>query len=89
MARYQPYTRAALKVRYRLRTLLILLAVGPIVLAWGWWAYSKWRDERQIVIGFHINNWGRVRPPLFPPTPEEQAAINAWFDALPSSPSEK
>ena len=23
--------------RYRLRTLLILLAVGPMVLAWVWW----------------------------------------------------
>ena len=75
-------------MRYSLRTLLIVLAVGPVVLAGGWWAYSKWRNERQNVIGVHINNWGRLRPPLFPPTPEEKAAINSRI-APPSNPSEK
>ncbi len=34
-------------MRYRLRTLLIVLALGPAVLAAGWWGYSKWREERQ------------------------------------------
>jgi hypothetical protein len=33
-------------MRYRLRTLLILLAVGPILLAAGWWKYSAWRAEQ-------------------------------------------
>ena len=74
-------------MRYRLRTLLILLALGPPLLACGWWAYGKWRDERQKAIGVNINNWGRVRPPLFPLTPQEQAAINTWI-ASQNNPSE-
>ena len=32
-------------MRYRLRTLLILLAILPPVIAVGWWQYSKWRAE--------------------------------------------
>jgi hypothetical protein len=32
--------------RYKLRTLLILLAVLPPLLAEGWWKYSAWRAER-------------------------------------------
>jgi len=34
-------------MRYRLRTLLILLAVLPPVLAVGWWKYSAWRAEQE------------------------------------------
>jgi hypothetical protein len=35
-------------MRYRLRTLLIVLALGPIVGAWGWSEYSRRREiERQ------------------------------------------
>ena len=35
--------------RYKLRTLLILLAVLPPLLAVGWWKYSAWKaaQERQ------------------------------------------
>lgn len=33
-------------MRYRLRTLLILLAVLPPLLAVGWWNYATWRAER-------------------------------------------
>jgi len=33
-------------MRYRLRTLLILLAVLPPLLAGGWWKYSAWRAEQ-------------------------------------------
>jgi len=37
-------------MRFRLRTLLILLALGPPVLAGGWWVYDRFRprsfDER-------------------------------------------
>jgi hypothetical protein len=30
-------------MRYRIRTLLILLAILPPLLAVGWWKYSEWR----------------------------------------------
>ena len=33
-------------MRYRLRTLLIVLAVGPPVLAGAWWGCGKWREEQ-------------------------------------------
>jgi hypothetical protein len=35
-------------VRQRLRTLLILLAVLPPLLAFGWEKYSVWRAERDL-----------------------------------------
>ena len=34
-------------MRYRLRTLLILLAVLPPLLAVGWWKYSEWKAEQE------------------------------------------
>ena len=33
--------------RYKLRTLLILLAIMPPVMAVGWGRYSAWRAERE------------------------------------------
>jgi len=33
--------------RYKLRTLLILLAILPPLLAFGWWKYSAWRAEHE------------------------------------------
>ena len=33
-------------MRYRLRTLLILLAILPPLLALGWWKYTAWRAEQ-------------------------------------------
>jgi len=33
--------------RYKLRTLLILLAVGPMVLAAGWFFYADYRERQQ------------------------------------------
>ena len=33
-------------MRFRLRTLLIVLTVGPMVLTGGWWSYPKYRDWR-------------------------------------------
>ena len=33
-------------MRYRLRTLLIVLALGPPVLAVGWWGWSAWSERR-------------------------------------------
>jgi len=34
-------------VRYKLRTLLLLLAILPPLLAVGWWKYSAWQAERE------------------------------------------
>ncbi|HZN35388.1 MAG TPA: hypothetical protein VFB80_16280 [Pirellulaceae bacterium] len=34
-------------MRFRLRTLLILLAVLPPLLAVGWWKYSAWKAEQE------------------------------------------
>jgi len=33
-------------LRYKLRTLLVLLAILPPLLALGWWRYSAWRAEQ-------------------------------------------
>ena len=33
-------------MRYKLRTLLILLAILPPLLAFGWWKYSAWKAEQ-------------------------------------------
>jgi len=33
--------------RYKLRTLLIGLALGPPVIAGAWWAWERWRPLRQ------------------------------------------
>lgn len=33
-------------LRYQLRTLLILLAILPPLLAVGWWKYSAWKAEQ-------------------------------------------
>jgi len=33
--------------RYSLRTLLILLALGPPILALCWWRYGVWKAERE------------------------------------------
>ena len=32
--------------RYRLRSLLIVLALGPPVLAAGWWGWCEWQERR-------------------------------------------
>lgn len=33
-------------MRYKLRTLLILLALGPPMLALGWWGWQEWRARQ-------------------------------------------
>ena len=33
-------------MQFRLRTLLIVLALGPVVLAFGWWKYAAWKAEQ-------------------------------------------
>ena len=35
-------------MRFRLRTLLILLAILPPLLAVSWWKYSAWRAEQDV-----------------------------------------
>lgn len=35
-------------MRYTLRTLMILLALGPPSLAWGWSEYSEYRDRQRL-----------------------------------------
>jgi len=35
-------------MRFRVRTLLILLAVVPPLMAFGWWRYTTWRDKRVV-----------------------------------------
>ena len=32
-------------MQFRLRTLMIVLAIGPPMLAIGWWKYSAWQVE--------------------------------------------
>ena len=45
-------------MRYRLRTLLIVLAVGPVLGAWGYWEHCKWQErERQRL---REQEWGEV-----------------------------
>ena len=34
-------------MRFRLRTLLIVMALGPMVLAGGWWKYSAWKADQE------------------------------------------
>jgi hypothetical protein len=38
-------------MRYRLRTLLIVLALGSPVIAGAWWGWCKWRDEQERDLG--------------------------------------
>jgi hypothetical protein len=37
-------------MRYRLRTLLIVLALGPMVLAGAWLAYQEYRQQSEVVM---------------------------------------
>jgi hypothetical protein len=34
-------------MRYRLRTLFVLLAVGPPAIAWGWTEYAKYQARQR------------------------------------------
>jgi hypothetical protein len=36
-----------MRMRYRLRTLLIVLTVGTMVLWFGWTKYSDWKAEQE------------------------------------------
>jgi len=58
-------------MRYRLRTLLILLAIGPPLLTGAWWATAKWQSERKwpkALVGVeYINGWPAVPLRYIPP----------------------
>jgi hypothetical protein len=52
-------------LRYRVRTLLIVLAVLPPLLAVCWWRYTAWREEQQakqteIIIQISEQRTGRL-----------------------------
>jgi hypothetical protein len=57
-------------MRFRLRTLLIAIALAPPALAVGWWGYWEWRADRY--------RWsvpmvepGEWRPDFYGPLPNE------------------
>ena len=45
-------------MRYRLRTLLILLAIGPPMLAIGYWRWAEYRAAEEREIAGHFNGPG-------------------------------
>jgi len=49
-------------MRYRLRTLLIVLALGPLVLAVGWWKYDAWKAEQERLRNARDQIWIDVVP---------------------------
>jgi hypothetical protein len=61
-------------LRYHLRTLLIVLALGPPLIAAGWWGWGKWRDrqerlqvEREIMRMWELSDSTVINdPPLMP-----------------------
>jgi len=68
--------------RYKLRTLLILLAILPPLLAVGWWKYSAWKaeQERQRALREAQQNWYFIGTGFMPPqqpTPPQQPAAPA------------
>jgi len=69
-------------LRYKLRTLLIVLALGPPMLAVGWTKYSAWVAEQQrelkdIRPGFQaVRNIQRPTPPAATNSP---ADVGPWY----------
>jgi hypothetical protein len=57
-------------MRYRLRTLMIVLAIGPLVLAGAWREYRLWKLERELSTRFsdsHIRRlWDELIENQFP-----------------------
>ena len=57
-------------MRYRLRTLLIVLAIGPPLLSFGWRKYKAWQaEQKDIQARKSFNDWrfgslGTVSIPL-------------------------
>lgn len=65
-------------MRYKLRTLLIVLAVGPIVLAW--WAWPAYRDyrEREKLFEIYMTGPGFVFPRPNMTQKEKEATAREW-----------
>ena len=61
-------------MRFRLRTLLIVLAVGPVVLAGTWWKYSAWRTEQSRLRAIEAENARMFGPGQYDPI------ITDWRD---------
>jgi hypothetical protein len=64
-------------LRYKLRTLMIVLALGPPVLAVGWWKYSAWRAElerqrQRVTIRLCLTLDGTSMPPPAALRPKSQ-----------------
>ena len=53
--------------RYKLRTLLILLAIGPPMLAIGFWAWTEYRAAQEREIARHFNGAGSRHFETFEP----------------------
>jgi hypothetical protein len=72
-------------VRYRLRTLLILLAVLPSLLAVGWWKYSEWKAEQERLRV--LNEWTlEVQPGLVAVPPPPSLPVTAPPVRAPNEP---
>jgi hypothetical protein len=51
-------------MRYRLRTLLIVLAVAPVLLAVGWWIADALTKDDLLPPGYYIGEGIRLERPL-------------------------
>ena len=58
-------------MRFRLRTLLILLAIGPPVLAGAWWGHRAWERERRRQLLIKELDKSRNLGPWFVDSPKE------------------
>ena len=65
--------------RYKLRTLLILLAIMPPLLAVGWWKYSAWWAEQEsLATAVDVPDGGSVLlGGLQPDPPQPKAPLKA------------
>jgi hypothetical protein len=54
-------------LRYKLRTLLIVLALGPPVLAWTWWGYTTYMRARELAAIHDAIEKFRTGPGDYPP----------------------
>ena len=79
-------------MRYRLRTLLIVLALGPVVLAGAWWGYGKWREEQewrafQRATQIRVDRGAAVRITPADPSTTAQSGIRWLIQLPPESPA--
>ena len=52
--------------RYKLRTLMIVLALGPVVMAWGWRkveGYRRHQELRRLGLGMHNYHSAHLNQP--------------------------